>query len=119
MPVFRPRPVYIHSSEMLPVGKYDGRHRPLKSFFGLIDGLEPFIDAAPIPRSRIDHQTYRFMIGVEPQNADHLAELKVGDPLRHQGQDGAIRINDVPIRCLYRKTLEGLARLRPFRREKA
>ncbi len=71
--------------------------------------------------TQVGKQKYRFLIGVEPEDAGPLAALKVGDSLRLHDHDGAIRINDVPIKRLYRKTLGGLvdlARLRPFRREK-
>ncbi len=70
-------------------------------------------------RAQIDKKSYRFLIGVEPEDAGPLAELKIGEPLRLRQQDGAIQINEVPVRRLYRKTLEGLvdlALLRPFRR---
>lgn len=69
----------------------------------------------------IGKQKYRFLIGVEPEDAGPLATLSIGEAIRLREHDGAIRINDVPIKRLYRKTLEGLvdlARLRPFRRDK-
>lgn len=72
--------------------------------------------------TQIERQKYRFLIGIEPQDAKLLSGLRVGQPIRLQEHEGAIQINDVPIRRLYRKTLEGLvdlAKLRPFRREKS
>ncbi len=72
--------------------------------------------------AQLERHRYRFLIGVDPQDEGPLATLKVGDPLRLQKHEGTIRINDVPVRRLYRKTLEGLVdlvRLRPFRKDKA
>lgn len=69
----------------------------------------------------VGRREYRFLVGVDPQDAGPLPDLQVGDRLRLQMQEGAIRVNDVPIRRFYRKTLEGLvdlARRRPFRRDK-
>ncbi|MBB5021330.1 thiolase family protein [Desulfurispira natronophila] len=54
MQPFRPKPVYIADSFMLPVGKYDGKHRDNKSFFELITSLHSFIDQASIDRREID-----------------------------------------------------------------
>lgn len=51
---FRPRPVYIADSTMLPVGRYDGRHREKRSFFQLIEALQEMLDRAPVPREQID-----------------------------------------------------------------
>ncbi len=51
---FRPRPVYIADSLMLPVGRYDGRHRPQRTFFGLVGELHALLDRAPISREKID-----------------------------------------------------------------
>lgn len=73
-------------------------------------------------RAQVDKQAYRFLVGVEPDAARPLADLKIGDTLRLRQYEGAIQVNDVPVRRLYRKTLEGLvdlARLRPFRRDRS
>ncbi len=40
---FQPRPVYLAESFMLPVGKYNGHHRPTMSFFELVDQLKPLV----------------------------------------------------------------------------
>lgn len=50
---FRPRPVYLSESFMLPVGKYNGRHREQLSFLELVDALQPLFDNAPIAREDI------------------------------------------------------------------
>lgn len=51
---FRPRPVYLADSFMLPVGKYDGRHRPNRSFLELAASVEELLAGLPLPRSEID-----------------------------------------------------------------
>jgi acetyl-CoA acetyltransferase len=51
---FRPRPVYIADSFMLPVGRYDGRHREKRSFFQMLEALQEMLDRAPVPRSSIE-----------------------------------------------------------------
>ncbi len=40
---FQPRPVYLADSFMLPVGKYNGHHRPAMTFFELVDQLKPLV----------------------------------------------------------------------------
>ena len=50
---FRPRPVYLSESFMLPVGKYNGRHREKLSFLELVDALQPLFDDAPMAREQI------------------------------------------------------------------
>jgi len=50
---FRPRPVFVTDSFMLPVGKYDGKHRPKMTFLELIDALEPLFDNTPISKDQI------------------------------------------------------------------
>mgnify|MGYP005845075267 CR=1 FL=1 len=50
---FRPRPVYLNDSFMLPVGKYNGRQRPKMSFFELVDALQPLLDNAAIGKEDI------------------------------------------------------------------
>lgn len=50
---FHPRPVYLHDSFMLPVGKYNGRHYAQTSFFELIDKLQPILKNAPIEKHEI------------------------------------------------------------------
>lgn len=50
---FRPRPVFLADSFMLPVGKYNGKHRPQRSFLELVDALNPLLDNAPINKEKI------------------------------------------------------------------
>ena len=50
---FRPRPVYLADSFMLPVGKYNGKQRPKMSFFELVDSLHPLLEKAPFDKSKI------------------------------------------------------------------
>lgn len=58
-----------------------------------------------------DNQKYRFLIGVNPEQALPLEGLGHGDRILLQKVDGQLRINDVPISRLYRKTLEGVMEL--------
>ncbi|WP_321369163.1 thiolase family protein [uncultured Desulfuromusa sp.] len=51
---FRPRPVYLSDSFMLPVGKYNGRHRQKLSFFELVDSLQLLLDKGAIHKDKID-----------------------------------------------------------------
>ncbi len=50
---FQPRAVYLADSFMLPVGKYNGRHRPKMSFFELVDALQPLLNNSKIDKDRI------------------------------------------------------------------
>ena len=50
---FRPRPVFLADSFMLPVGKYNGKHREKLSFLELVDAINPLLDNAPIPKEKI------------------------------------------------------------------
>lgn len=50
---FHPRPVFVADSFMLPVGKYNGKHRPQMTFFELVDALKPLFDNAPMSKSQI------------------------------------------------------------------
>ncbi len=50
---FRPRPVYLTDSFMLPIGKYNDKHRPKRSFLELVDAINPLLDNAPISKERI------------------------------------------------------------------
>lgn len=50
---FHPRPVFLADSFMLPVGKYNGRHRPKLSFLELVDALNPLLENAPFKKERI------------------------------------------------------------------
>jgi len=50
---FHPRPVFVHDSFMLPVGKYNGHHYPESSFFELIDKLQPLLRNAPFAQQEI------------------------------------------------------------------
>lgn len=52
--IFRPRPVYLSDSFMLPVGRYNGRHRQDLSFMGLAASVNQLLDASPLPREKID-----------------------------------------------------------------
>ncbi|BCR03519.1 thiolase [Desulfuromonas versatilis] len=51
---FRPRPVYIADSFMLPVGKYDGRHREKRNFFQTLEAVHALLDGAAVKREKID-----------------------------------------------------------------
>lgn len=51
---FRPRPVYLADSYMSAVGRYDGRHRPARSFVELAGEVNRLLDRSPVPRERID-----------------------------------------------------------------
>ncbi len=51
--VFHPRPVYLADSFMLPVGKYNGRHRPKIGFFELVDALQPLLENSDISKDKI------------------------------------------------------------------
>ncbi len=50
---FHPRPVYVADSFMLPIGKYNGNHRPKRSFLELVDALEPLLQETSIAKERI------------------------------------------------------------------
>ncbi len=50
---FQPRPVYLKDSFMLPVGKYNGRHRPDKSFLELVDALQPMLERSTAETNEI------------------------------------------------------------------
>ena len=68
-------------------------------------------------------EQYRFLIGVDPQAAESLEGLDAGEKIRLQQVDGELRVNDVPIRRFYRKTIEGVVELadsafRHWRRKK-
>jgi acetyl-CoA acetyltransferase len=52
-PPFQPRPVFVADSFMLPIGKYNGKHRPQLSFLELVDALHPLLENAPIEKERI------------------------------------------------------------------
>lgn len=66
---FRPRPVYINSSFMLPVGRYNGKHREKLSFMGLAASVNQLLDASPLPRGKID------CVVVGSQNPFAFAEM--------------------------------------------
>ncbi|MEJ2698687.1 MAG: thiolase family protein [Desulfuromonadales bacterium] len=51
---FKPRPVYIADSFMLPVGRYNGRHRESLTFLGLAENVNTLLNRLPIGRERID-----------------------------------------------------------------
>jgi acetyl-CoA acetyltransferase len=50
---FQPRPVFVAESFLLPVGKYDGKHRPKMTFLELVDTLKPLLDQAPMSKDQI------------------------------------------------------------------
>jgi len=52
--IFRPRSVYLSDSFMLPVGRYNGRHREKLSFIGLAASVNRLLDQSRIPREKID-----------------------------------------------------------------
>ncbi|WP_303722481.1 thiolase family protein [Malonomonas rubra] len=56
-------------------------------------------------------EKYRFLIGVDPQAASSLEGLSSGEKIRLQQLEGELRVNDVPIRRFYRKTIEGMVEL--------
>lgn len=64
------------------------------------------IFSAPIGR-----QEYRFLIGIEPQAGETLAGLNPGDRIALERTGSELRVNDIPIRRLYRKTIEGFMEL--------
>ncbi|MFO7578033.1 MAG: thiolase family protein [Pelovirga sp.] len=61
--------------------------------------------------ARYHGTTYRFLIGVDPQAAAELQLLGPGDRIRLQKRADQLHVNDVPIRRLYRKTVEGMVDL--------
>ncbi len=70
-----------------------------------------------------DKRQYRFLIGVDPQSATSLEGLAAGEKIALRQEDGELRVNDVPIRRFYRKTIEGVVELadsafRQLRRKK-
>lgn len=54
---------------------------------------------------------YRFLVGVDPQAAGELESLKCGEKIQLQKVAGELHVNDVPIRRLYKKTIEGMVDL--------
>ncbi|MBN1956970.1 MAG: thiolase family protein [Desulfuromonadales bacterium] len=60
---------------------------------------------------KIGGQRYRFLIGVDPHSAASLNDLKAGDKIMLQKINGDLRVNDVPIRRFYKKTIEGMVDL--------
>lgn len=73
--------------------------------------------------ARHNGNKYRFLIGVDPQAAETLEGLATGEKIRLQQVDGELRVNDIPIRRFYRKTIEGMVELadnaiRQLRRKK-
>ncbi len=61
--------------------------------------------------ARHEKQDYRFLIGLDPQSASALENLGAGDKILLQRLDGQLHVNDVPIRRLYKKTIEGVVDL--------
>ncbi len=60
---------------------------------------------------RHEKKDYRFLIGIDPQSAEALETFETGDKILLQKFDDQLHINDVPIRRLYRKTIEGVVDL--------
>ncbi len=56
-------------------------------------------------------EEYRFLIGVDPGAKQTLAYLSPGDKIMLERLGDEIRVNDVPIRRFYRRTLEGFMEL--------
>lgn len=61
--------------------------------------------------TRHEGESYRFLVGVDPQAAAPLDSLSAGDKIQLQQIAGELRVNDVPIRRFYRKTIEGVVEL--------
>ncbi|MBD1400539.1 thiolase family protein [Pelovirga terrestris] len=60
---------------------------------------------------RHEKHDYRFLIGIDPQAATALDTFAAGDKILLQQMDEQLHVNDVPIRRLYRKTIEGMVDL--------
>lgn len=60
---------------------------------------------------KFEGQHYRFLIGIDPLAATSLQDLHPGDKIQLQKHDGELRVNDVPIRRFYRKTIEGVVEM--------
>lgn len=106
---FQPRPVFLADSFMLPVGKNNGKPRPQSTLL--------------LFSTNFNKQKYRFLIGVDPQAAASLKSLAAGEKIELRLAHGELRVNDVPIRRFYRKTIEGVVELadnafRQLRRKK-
>ena len=56
-------------------------------------------------------EKYRFLIGVDPGAAEPLEKLGAGDRIQLQKFNGELRVNDVPIRRFYRKSIEGMVEM--------
>jgi len=53
MTSFQPRPVFLAESFMLPVGKFDGRHRENRSFLEMAESVQALFQRGRIPREKI------------------------------------------------------------------
>lgn len=51
---FRPRPVYLSDSFMLPVGRYNGKHRAKMNFMELAASVNQLLDRSSLRRERIE-----------------------------------------------------------------
>ncbi|MCW8894021.1 MAG: thiolase family protein [Deltaproteobacteria bacterium] len=60
---------------------------------------------------KFEGERYRFLIGVDPKSAAPLRELNPGDKIQLQKHNTELRVNDVPIRRFYRKTIEGMVEM--------
>jgi acetyl-CoA C-acetyltransferase len=56
-------------------------------------------------------EKYRFLIGVDPRIAAPLEGLDSGDKIQLQKFNGELRVNDIPIRRFYKKTIEGMVEM--------
>jgi acetyl-CoA acetyltransferase len=58
-----------------------------------------------------EKHAFRFLIGIAPQAATALETFTKGDKILLQKIDEQLHVNDVPIRRLYRKTIDGMVDL--------
>jgi hypothetical protein len=57
---------------------------------------------------KFNGKRYRFLVGVDPEMAAPLQGLEAGDRIQMERFNGELRVNDVPIRRFYKKTIEGM-----------
>ncbi|MFK5927103.1 MAG: hypothetical protein QM483_10775, partial [Desulfuromusa sp.] len=60
---------------------------------------------------KFEGKKYRFLIGVDPKMAAPLQDLEPGDKIQMEKFNGELRVNDVPIRRFYKKTIEGMVEM--------
>lgn len=100
---FRPQPVYIADAFMLPVGRYDGRHRQKLSFLEMAATVHDLLDRSAIPLEKIDCVVVGSQNPFAFSGVDNVA-AKIAGVL---GISGA----DTPLRRFYRNAWEGLTEL--------